>query len=281
MSYKNIDKIIPPDSGVNTKLFEPDEEDLPEPEPEEQEPQQPQPHVQLPCALPSQMADFQMGDMQRRMAKIEKSKAEEEEAKEEIVLMGKLRRWRESYQEFEKDGVVFSKKLKNKIDKASVDGSNLAVLHSIEQELISCVGGDITSPPKQADIILNNLNPVVENLLINFGYDVTGFSEVAKVSCRKSLVRTLIDANLTGDKKIPPSIQFLLIYMSSLSMVYSHNKLRKEQIQTAPEAPPDLEQEKVSQPSPSPSSQPVLAPLSLLSTLEIEPLVYTEPIVPI
>ena len=167
--------------------------------------------------------------------------------------------------------------MKNKIDKALVDGSNLAVLHSIEQELISCVGGDITSPPKQADIILNNLNPVVENLLINFGYDVTGFSEVAKVSCRKSLVRTLIDANLTGDKKIPPSIQFLLIYMSSLSMVYSHNKLRKQQIQTAPEAPPDLEQE--SQPSPPPSSQ--LAPPSLLSTLEIEPLVYTEPIVPI
>ena len=68
MSYKNIDKIIPPDSGVNTKLFEPDEEDLPEPEPEEQPPQQPQQHVSLPCALPSQMADFQMGDMQRRMA---------------------------------------------------------------------------------------------------------------------------------------------------------------------------------------------------------------------
>ena len=85
MSYKNIDKIIPPDSGVNTKLFEPDVEDLPKPEPEEQQPQQPQQHVQLPCALPSQMADFQMGDMQRRMAKIEKSKAEEEEAKEEIV----------------------------------------------------------------------------------------------------------------------------------------------------------------------------------------------------
>ena len=241
MSYKNIDKIIPPDSGVNTKLFEPDEEDLPEPQPEEEQPQQPQPHVQFPCALPSQVADLQMGDMQRRMAKIEKSKAEEDEAKEEIVLMGKLRRWRESYREFEKDGVVFSKKLKNKIDKALVDGSNLAILKSIEQEIISCVGGDITSPPKQADIILNNLNPVVENLLINFGYDVTGFSEVAKVSCRKALVRTLIDANLTGDKKIPPSIQFLLIYASSLSMVYSHNKLRKEQIKTVPEAPPILD----------------------------------------
>ena len=213
---------------------------MPQPEPEEQQPEQkPQHHVQL----PTQLADFQMGDMQRRMAKIEKSKAEEEEAKEEIILMGKLRRWRESYQEFEKDGVVFSKKLKTKIDKALVDGSNLVILKSIEQELVSCVGGDITSPPKQADIILNNLNPVVENLLINFGYDVTGFSEVAKHSCRKSLVRTLIDANLTGDKKIPPSIQFLLIYASSLSMVYSHNKLRKEQIKTALEAPPDLEQE--------------------------------------
>ena len=137
------------------------------------------------------------------------------------------------------------------MNKVFSDGAKLAILQSIEQELIASMGGDITSPPKQVDIILNNLNPTVESMLI--GYDITGFSEVAKVSCRKSLVSILIKANITGGKKIPPSIQFILLYAGSLSAIYNHNKLRKEQIKNALEAPPELEQKEESKP-------PVLPP---------------------
>lgn len=61
------------------------------------------------------------------------------------------------------------------MDKVLSDGAKLAILQPIEQELIASMGGDITSPPKQTDIILNNLNPTVENMLI--GYDITGFSD--------------------------------------------------------------------------------------------------------
>lgn len=44
------------------------------------------------------------------MAKLKKADEDEEDSKDELILIGKLRRGRESYQEFEKDGVVFSKK---------------------------------------------------------------------------------------------------------------------------------------------------------------------------
>ena len=155
------------------------------------------------------------------------------------------------------------------------DGAKLGKLQAIEQELKACVGQDITSPPKQADIILNNVNPLIENLMISFGYDVTGFSEVAKVSCRKALVMTLIDSGFTGSKKIPSYIQFMLIYAGSMSAVYSHNKLKKVH-------EPKLEQQPLQSPPP-----PLLQPDSLSASLSasqspqflgIEPVQYQPPL---
>ena len=52
-------------------------------------------------------------------------------------------------------------------------------------------------------------------------------------------------------------------------MVYIHNKLRKEQIKTVPVAPPELEQEKISEPK---QDSPALTPPSSLLSLGIEPI---------
>ena len=95
----------------------------------------------------------------KSIAKAEADSRNAEDDKEELLLMGRLRRWRESYSVFETDGAVFSKKLKTKVDKVLADGAKLGKLQAIEQELKASVGEDITSPPKQADIILNNVNP--------------------------------------------------------------------------------------------------------------------------
>ena len=96
-------------------------------------------------------------------------------------------------------------------------------------------------------------------MLISFRYDVTGFSEVTKVSCRKALVMTLIDSGFTGSKKIPSYIQFMLIYAGSMSAVYTHNKMKKVH------EPPKLEQ-----PS-APSQSLPEPPPALQSTPGIEP----------
>ena len=221
MDYKSIDKIIPPDSGVNSILFENESESSSESEKEEEKPQPQQPHI------PQHHDAAFVRAIAKSEAESRKASAESADDKEELLLMGRLRRWRESYSVFETDGAVFSKKLKDKVDKVLADGAKLGKLQAIEQELKASVGEDITSPPKQADIILNNVNPLIENMLISFGYDVTGFSDVAKVSCRKALVMTLIDSGFTGSKKIPSYIQFMLIYAGSMSAVYTHNKMKK------------------------------------------------------
>ena len=207
MEYKSIDKIIPPDSGVNSILFENESESSSESEKEEEMPQQQQP----PRIVQHHDAAF-VRSIAKAEAESRKTDAESNDDKEELLLMGRLRRWRESYSVFETDGAVFSKKLKTKVDKVLADGAKLGKLQAIEQELKASVGEDITSPPKQADIILNNVNPLIENMLISFGYDVTGFSEVAKVSCRKALVMTLIDSGFTGNKKYRP-IYNLCLFM--------------------------------------------------------------------
>ena len=266
MEYKSIDKIIPPDSGVNSVLFE-NESESSESEKEEETPQQPQP----PRIVQHHDAAFV-----RSIAKAEAESRNTEDDKEEQLLMGRLRRWRESYTVFETDGAVFSKKLKTKVDKVLADGAKLGKLQAIEQELKASVGEDITSPPKQADIILNNVNPLIENMLISFGYDVTGFSEVAKVSCRKALVMTLIDSGFTGSKKIPSYIQFMLIYAGSMSAVYTHNKLKKvhEPLNAGLQHSPKLEQPQAPEISPPVS---VLQPPPSLLPPGIEPVQYQPP----
>ena len=215
MEYKNIDKIIPPDSGVNSVLFDKESESSEEENQDEQQQQPQQPRV---------APQYHDAAFIRSIAKAEAESRNTEDDKEEMLLIGRLRRWRESYSVFDIDGAVFSKKLKTKVYKVLADGAKLDKLQAIEQELKASVGEDITSPPRQADIILNNVNPVIENMLNSFGYDITGFSEVAKVSCRKALVMTLIDSGFTGGKKIP---SYILIYAGSMSAVYTHNKLKK------------------------------------------------------
>ena len=147
MEYKNINKIIPPDSGVNSVLFEKDSDSSEsEMEDEKKEQLQPQPpRVSFP--------QHQDVAFMKSIAKAEADSRNAEDDKEELLLMGRLRRWRESYSVFETDGAVFSKKLKSKVDKVLADGAELGKLQAIEQELKASVGEDITCPPKQADIM--------------------------------------------------------------------------------------------------------------------------------
>ena len=88
MEYKNIDKIIPPDSGVNSILFENESESSSESEKEEKQPQ-PQPRVSFPQHHDAAFI--------KSIAKAEAESRNTEDDKEELLMMGRLRRWRESY----------------------------------------------------------------------------------------------------------------------------------------------------------------------------------------
>ena len=58
--------------------------------------------------MKNETIDRQYHQIQYRMIKMKKIEENEGDSKDELVLIGKLRRWRESYSDFEKDGVVFS-----------------------------------------------------------------------------------------------------------------------------------------------------------------------------
>ena len=84
MEYKSIDKIIPPDSGVNSILFE-NESDSSETEEEEQEkPQQQPPRVSIPQHHDAAFV--------RSIAKAEAESRNTKDDKEELLMMGRLRR---------------------------------------------------------------------------------------------------------------------------------------------------------------------------------------------
>jgi len=137
-----------------------------------------------------------------------------------------LRRWKACFTHF---GNKVSTPLKVKVDNAIAgDLTDLTKITQLENDLISSAGVDIFSPPSQADMILNTVNPLVENAAIYAGFDVAGFSQVAATTCKDPLIVSLIHYDLLSGVKPPPIAILAFAYINTLCAVNSHNMAKKQ-----------------------------------------------------
>ena len=154
---------------------------------------------------------------------------EDDDNSEEVKrLTISLHRFQESYERLELFGKVIPDTLKDKAAKA-LETEDVDKLRVAELLLKSCLGGNICSPPTQADFIMGTVHPIIETYATRMGYNLTGFTQVANKACAMPLLSYLIRHDPLSGYQLPPAAELALAYAGAIAMVYTINKSNKAQ----------------------------------------------------
>ena len=262
MSYKDLSKIIPDEKSDTSFL----DKIIDENESSSSSYSSSSEDESIPANLPRM--SFYSKSKPEKIKPVKKDNTEDKK-----VIICQLKRWQMSYSFFEEKNINIPASLKEKVTKALCQGFDvkLSVLEALVNELKFVSGVDVSSPPIQADMILHGVNPLVENVAVSYGYDITGFSNVAAVTCKMPLIMALIENDVMCGKKPSPLIMLGLVYAQTLAGVYAQNKARVQQQQPKPQTvtvesssaaaalPPlsDPTPDPAPNPSPDPSPDPV------------------------
>ena len=158
-----------------------------------------------------------------------------------------LHRFQESYERLELFGKAIPDALKDKAAKA-LETEDVDKLRVAELLLRSYLGGNMFSPPAQADFIMGTVHPIIETYATRMGYNLTGFTQVANKACAMPLLSYLIRHDPLSGYQLPPAAELALAYAGAIAMVYAVNKSNKAPDVASPNPAESSQQEQI-QPS--------------------------------
>ena len=250
MSYADLSKIVPLDDASNDEwLKNYIEKDRLAKEEEEA--------AELAAKQAAAQAKFRQGqDMQaasrqgqespeKILVKRKKRRTvhiEDDDNSEEIKrLTISLHRFQESYERLELFGKTIPDSLKDKAVRA-LESEDVDKLRVAELLLKSCLGGNICSPPAQADFIMGTVHPIIETYATRMGYNLTGFTQVANKACAMPLLSYLIRHDPLSGYQLPPAAELALAYAGAIAMVYTINKTNKAPTSSPAECSPPAQE---------------------------------------
>ena len=173
---------------------------------------------------------------------------EDDDHSEEVKrLTISLHRFQELYERLELFGKAIPDALKDKAAKA-LETEDVDKLRVAELLLRSYLGGNMFSPPAQADFIMGTVHPIIETYATRMGYNLTGFTQVANKACAMPLLSYLIRHDPLSGYQLPPAAELALAYAGAIAMVYAVNKSNKAPDVASPNPAESSQQEQI-QPS--------------------------------
>ena len=239
MSYADLSKIVPRDDASNDEWLKNyiEKDRLAKEEEEAAELAAKQAAAQAKSRQGEDMQAAQPASPEKILVKRKKRRTvhiEDDDNSEEIKrLTISLHRFQESYERLELFGKTIPDSLKDKAIRA-LESEDVDKLRVAELLLKSCLGGNICSPPAQADFIMGTVHPIIETYATRMGYNLTGFTQVANKACAMPLLSYLIRHDPLSGYQLPPAAELALAYAGAIAMVYTINKSNKAPDATSP-----------------------------------------------